>query len=265
MSRGRGSYGPLDRDRHFAVGWVADQATDYVRDRTIGAALRPVLPTITDVNRARRGADRWWTASRSIGGREAAERPAAVVGQELFHTVADRESAIAQISTGFRALANDLAVWQEANMDHPDATATAQWLAADVTPTIEEWNQFVEHEKRSWWARVATNWETFESWLNRLKQLRSLARTRGITLQSVEPSPLPKTIWQRGEEGKGSEAASILGVLKIGALSVIAIMGAVGFYASIRNLRARSQVGVGLDREQLREVIHEELASQPKR
>lgn len=253
MTRDRGSYGPLDRDRHFAVGWATDQAVDYVRDRTVGAALRPVLPTISDVNRARRGANRWWSASRSIGGRGDADR----VGQELFHTVTDRESAIAAISTGFRALANDLAVWQEANTDHPEASATAQWLAADVTPTIEEWNQFVAHEKRSWWARVATNWETFEGWLSRLKQLRSLARTRGITLQSAEPQPLPKTIWQRSEEGKGSEAASILGVLKIGALSVIAVMGAVGFYTSLRSLRSRAQ---GVDREQLREVIHEELA-----
>lgn len=257
MTRGRGNYGPLDRDRHAAIGWVADQATDYVRDRTVGATLRPILPTIGDVFRAREGAGRWWIASRGIGARDAASRPAAVVGQEFFHTVADRDRAIALISTGFRSLANDLAVWQESNPEHPDATATAQWLAADVTPTIEEWNQFVDHEKQSWWSRVATSWETFEGWLERLKQQRSLARARGIVLQSADPVPLPKTIWQRGAEGKGSEVAAVLGVLKIGALTVIAAMGAVGFYTSLRNLHARSQLVT--ESEALRAVVREEL------
>jgi hypothetical protein len=257
VSRDRGSYGPLDRDRHFVIGWGADHAVDYAHARTIGAALRPVLPTIIDVSRAKRGAERWWTASRAIGGRDAANRPATEIGQELFHTVADRERAIATISTGFRALASDLAVWQTSNKDHPSASATAQWFAADVTPALEEWNQFVEHEQRSWWSKVATSWETFEGWLDRLKQLRSLARAHGITLQSVDPSSLPKTIWQRSEEGKGSEATAVLGVLKIGALSVLAFMGAAGFYSAIRGLRARSQDAT--DREKLREVMREEL------
>ena len=84
MTRDRGHYGPLDRDRHWAVGWGADRAKDYVRDRTIGAALRPIMPIVDDVSRARQGAQRWWNASRVIGGRDAAERPAAQIGQELF-------------------------------------------------------------------------------------------------------------------------------------------------------------------------------------
>lgn len=254
MTRDRGSYGPLDRDRHWVIGWGADHTVDAVRDRTVGAALRPVLPTITDALRAKRGGARWWHASQAIGGRVDAERPAAQIGQELFHTVADRERAIGQLSTGFRALASDLAVWQTSNKDHPDASQTAQWLAADVTPTLEEWNEFIEHEGRSWWTKLATSWETFEQWWNRLKQLRSLARAHGIALQSSDPVPLPKTIWQRGEEGKGSEAIAVLGVLKIGVLSVLAIMGAAGLYGAARNLRSRVH-----DREALREVLREEL------
>lgn len=257
MTRDRGTYGPLDRDRHWVIGWGADHAVDHVRDRTVGAALRPVLPTVNDAFRAGRGAERWWHASRAIGGRDDADRPATEIGQELFHTVADRDRAIAQLSTGFRALASDLAVWQTSNKDHPDASQTAQWLAADVTPTLEEWNQFVEHEKRSWWTKLATSWDTFEQWWDRLKQLRALARAHGVVLQSGEPVPLPKTIWQKSEEGKGSEAGAVLGVLKIGALSVLAVMGAVGFFAAIRSLRSRAQ-GAG-EREQLREILREEL------
>lgn len=258
MSRDRGNYGPLDRDRHWVIGWATDRAVDQTYARTVGAVVQPVLPTAVDVMRAHRGAQRWWEASRRIGGRTEAERPATQIGQELFHTVGDRERAILQLSTGFTSLANDLAVWQTANMEKPEASTIAQWLAADVTPTLEEWNQFVDHERRSWWTKVATSWETFEDWWTRLKQLRGLARAHGVTLQSAEPVPLPKTIWQRGAEGKGSEATAILGVLKIGALTALAIMGAAGLYSAIRNLRSRAQSAV--DREALREVLREELA-----
>jgi hypothetical protein len=257
MTRERGSYGPLDRDRHWAVGWGADRAADYVRDRTVGAVLRPVIPVVADVSRAREGAQRWWDASRAIGGRGEAARPVTEIGQELFHTVGDRERAIAHLSTGFRALADDLAVWQTSNTNHPDASANAQWLAADVTPMLEEWNQFVDHERKSWWTKLATSWETFEGWWERLKQMRALARAHGITLQSSEPTPLPKTIWQKSAEGKGSEATAILGVLKIGALSALAIMGAAGLYGAVRNLRAKNRIAH--DREALREILREEL------
>jgi hypothetical protein len=257
MTRDRGTYGPLDRERHFVAGWGADYLTAQVHDRTIGAALRPVLPAIGLATRTSRAANRLWVGTRMTGGRDEATRPPAAVGQELFHTAADRTRAIASLSTGFQALANDLAVWQTVNKDAPNATASAQWLSADVTPTLDEWRGFVERESRSWWRRVATSWETFESWWDRLKQLRSLARAHGITLQSVEPVPLPKTIWQRGEEGKGSEATALLGVLKIGAFSVLTVMGAVGAYGVIRQLRPKHAAG---DREMVREILREELS-----
>lgn len=257
MTRERGHYGPLDRERHWALDWSGARAADYVRDRTIGAAVRPVLPIVHDVTRAKEGADRWWGASRAIGGRPEAERSATSIGQELFHTVGDRERAVAQLSTAFRALANDLAVWQTTHADHPEAAVTAQWLAADVTPTLEEWRSFVAHEQRSWWTKLATSWETFEAWWSRLKQLRALARAHGILLQSVEPSPLPKTIWQRSEDGEGSEATAILGVLKIGALSALAIMGAAGLYSAVHSLRTRARAQD--EHATIREVVRDEL------
>lgn len=262
MSRDRGSYGPLDRDRHFVIGWGADKTVDHVYDRTVGAALRPVLPTVSDVLRGGRGAARWWHASKAIGGRGEADRPATEIGQELFHTVADRERAAAQLSTGFSALASDLAVWQTTNASKPEASQIAQWLAADVTPTLQEWKQFLEHEQRSWWTKLATSWETFEQWWDRLKQLRSLARAHGVTLQSAEPVPLPKTIWQKSEEGKGSEATAILGVLKIGALTALGIIGAAGLFSAVRNLGARARGAA--DREALREIVRDELRHEPR-
>jgi hypothetical protein len=197
--------------------------------------------------------------TRAVGRSTGAQEAVTTVGQELIHTVSDRRRALAQISTGFRTLASDLAVWLSTNSDQPGASTRAQWLAADVTPTLEEWKAFVTHEGRSWWTKLATSWETFEQWWDRLKQLRSLARAHGIMLQSAEPVPLPKTIWQQGAEGKGSEATAILGVLKIGALSALTIMGAAGLFSAIHNLRARERLAG--DREALREVLREELSS----
>ena len=259
MTRDRGSYGPLDRDRNWIMSWTADQTVDYARDRTIGAALRPVMPVVSDAFQASRGAQRLWTATRGIGGRDEAAKPAGQIGQELFHTGANRERAIAQISTGFRALASDLAVWMTSNEERSDATKTAQWIAADVTPTLEEWGAFVAHEQTSWWVKIATSWDTFEQWWGRLKQLRSLARAHGVRLQSAEPVPLPKTIWQHSEAGNGSEATAILGVLKIGALTALGIMGAAGLYGAIRNLRAKAE-----DRTALRAIVREELRVAPR-
>lgn len=257
MTRDRGSYGPSEPGRNWIIGWGAHQTADYVRDQTVGAALRPAMPAISDAYRASRGARRVWTATRGIGGRAEAEKPAAQIGQELFHTAGDRDRAIAQLTTGFRALAGDLAVWQASNMSHPDASKIAQWIAADVTPTLEEWKAFVAREQKSWWTKIATSWETFEGWWDRLKQLRSLARTHGVTLYSVDPLPLPKTIWQHSEDGTGSEAAAILGVLKIGALTALGIMGVAGLFGAIRNVKARAQAAD--DRAELRTIVREEL------
>ena len=201
-----------------------------------------------------------YALTRQLGaGGGSSPAQAVQVGQELFHTVSDRKRAIAQISTGFRTLASDLAVWLTSNSDQPSASSHAQWLAADVTPTLEEWNAFVLHEEGSWWTRLATSWDTFEQWWDRLKQLRSLARAHGIMLQSTEPVPLPKTIWQQSAEGRGSEATAVLGVLKIGALSALALMGAAGLLSGIHNLRTKARLAG--DRETMREVLREELSS----
>jgi hypothetical protein len=235
----RGHYGPLDRDRHFAIGWGTDRAAGYIHDRTIGAALRPVLPAISLASRTGRAASRWWIGSREIGGRDEAAKPPVQIGQEFFHTVADRLRAITTLSTGWKALSSDLATWQHANLDSPDATTIAQWLAADVTPTLDEWKNFAERESASWWTRAATSWETFEQWWERLKQMRALARAHGVQLQSTEPVELPKTIWQKSSQGKGSEATALVGILKIGVFAALTITGAVSLYAIVRELRPR--------------------------
>jgi hypothetical protein len=126
-----------------------------------------------------------------------------------------------------------------------------------VTPTLDEWADFVAHENRSWWTKLATSWETFEEWLNRLRNLRSMARIHHVLLQSAEPAELPKTIWQRSAEGKGSEATALLGVLKLGALVVLGVMGAAGVYAAVREIRPKAHA---LERSAVRQILRSELA-----
>jgi hypothetical protein len=238
MSRERGTYGPPDPDS-FA-GWGTKRIGAYASEYAKALAVSPFLPAIDLATRASRSVDRLSVGTRLL--RSDIGKPRAVIGQELFHTVADRSRALAMLSTGFQALSSDLAVWQTANIDAPTASATAQWLAADVTPTLDEFKTFVAHESKSWWVRLATSWDTYETWWERLKQLRALARAHGITLQSAEPVDLPKTIWQTSEAGKGSEATALLGVLKIGTAAVLTVMGLIGVVAVVRELRPKPVV-----------------------
>ena len=240
MTRDRGTYGPLDRDQNIVIGWGVDQAVDYARDRTIGAALRPVLPAVDIASRASRAADLWWTGSRGLGGRDEAGKPLTQVGQEFFHSVPDRTRAIAALATYFRVFVDDLATWSLANVGKPNSSTVAQWIAADVTPTREEFRTFVVRQDDSWFTKVATSWDTYEDFFDRLRTLRSLARAHGILLQSSEPIPLPKTIWQRGEEGNGTKATAMLGVLKIGVFAALSITGAVTMFTIIRDLHRRT-------------------------
>jgi hypothetical protein len=175
-----------------------------------------------------------------VGGRDEAQKPLHVVGQEFFHTVADRQRALSTLSAYFRAFASDLAVWHEANRAAANATSSAQWLDADVTPTLKEWRAFVEHESKSWWIKAATSWDTFEEWWDKLRTLRALARAHGILLQSAEPVPLPKTVWQRGASGKGNGMTAMLGIVKIGVFTAISLAGAISLYSIIQDMRRRA-------------------------
>jgi hypothetical protein len=255
VSRDRGNYGPIDRQRHGVVGWLADQAGDHA----FSVALEPAVPTLDGVFGAHRGFDRLRTVARGLAPVVGASR--AQVGQDLVHTAADRDRAVEQISTAFRELADDVAAWLTANPTHQAAPGVARWIVADVTPALAEWGEFVAREKKSWWTKLATNWSTFEGWADRVKQFRSLARAHGVTLHSAEPAPLPKTIWQHTESGNSSEAMAILGVLKIGALTALGIMGAAGLYAAVRNLKHR---GHPPEHAEIRQIVREEVAAAHK-
>jgi hypothetical protein len=153
----------------------------------------------------------------------------AVMGGEWFHGGSDRSNALAQLGIDWHAFANDLKA--------PTVSATdATWIAADVQPAIDEWAKFVQRMAASPVASYVTEWSVFESWSDRLRQLRALARARGILLTSAEPVPLPQTVWQRGASGTGSSLDAWITAGKTLVFGAIAITGVIGFYSLGRDV-----------------------------
>lgn len=229
----RGYYGKQWTDydqRHPIVAWSRDAAMSEAITRLIA------IPEVNAALRARHGAELFVHGSTAFQDR--GQTPLAQVGGEWIHTVADRSHAIDRIATDFQALAHDLTVWMESHRDDPSdaASASAQWLAADVIPTLDEWRAFAERERHSWFTRAATSWATFEDWQERLRRLRELARAHGILLQSADPVPLPKTLWQHGSSGQGSEIAPWVGFLKITIFGAMTLTGIAALYAALRDL-----------------------------
>jgi hypothetical protein len=239
----RGEYGPIaprDLDTQLVVGWTEQKALNFARDRAYDVAAQPFMTFVPTIDKAvrMRKAIRWMRVGSTIGGRAEGDKGLTQIGGELFHSIADRQRAVSRLSSEFQSLVNDIAVWHAANEQSSNATAIAQWIAADVTPTLTEWHEFVACEDKSWWTKAATKWETFEDWQDRLRRLRGLARAHGITLESPEPVDLPKTVWERGAEGKGGEAAALLGVLKVAVAAALGVTGFVTMYAVVRELKA---------------------------
>lgn len=152
-----------------------------------------------------------------------------VMGGEWFHGGTDRSNALAQLGIDWHAFTNDL--------HGPTVSATdATWIAADVQPAIDEWTKFVQRMAASPVASYVTEWSVFESWSERLRMLRALARARGILLTSSEPIPLPQTVWQRGSGGTGSSLDSWITAGKTLVFGAIAITGVIGFYSVAKDV-----------------------------
>jgi hypothetical protein len=164
----------------------------------------------------------------------------AQVGAELWHSTSDRMHVIQRLSTDFLNFQNDLAAGL--------ATRTAEqkssdeiWVTADIKPTLAEWQAFAAREAGSWLARLTTSWAVFKQWLDRLRQLRALARAHGIALGSAEPLDLPTTIWERGTTGGGTSSDTLFGFLWVCVYAAVGITGFTALYAALRDLRGRSK------------------------
>ena len=149
---------------------------------------------------------------------------------EWFHGLSDRQAAIGQLSSDFAALEGDLTL-------HATSPEDAAWVASVVMPTLHDWQTFAERQKKSALSPWVTEWSVFETWQERLRRLRDLARSRGIHLDSPEPVRLPQTVWERGESGTGSGLDAWFGLAKAAIFGVIALTGVVGVVAIAKDLR----------------------------
>ena len=215
----RGQYAPIDRSRKPVQAWAADEFVEYAAGPAIRAGYRAVRSTRGVYHGARGLAQSRGTSAQ--------------VGSEWFHTVSDRQSAVNRLNADFAVLAADLAAAVTAN----PTPAGAQFLSADVTPLLKDWVAFAKRETDSWLTRAATDWRAFESWLDRLRRLRSLARSHGIALTSPEPIDLPTTVWDRAASGESGGATSWLGVARVGVLGVIGLAGVHGLYTLWRDVK----------------------------
>ena len=217
----RGQYAPTDREAHPLVG----MGEDYAIDRTVG----PVLALGHRAVRSTRGV---YHSARGLA-QYRGMTSAAQVGSEWFHSVADRSRVVHQLNTDFQVLTADLAATVTAN----PTPAAAQWLSAEVTPTLKAWGNFAQREADSWLTRAATDWRAFETWLGRLRALRTSARSHGIALTSPEPVDLPTTVWDRAASGDGAGVTSWLGVARVGMLGALGVAGVYGLFTLWRDLR----------------------------
>ena len=218
------------------MSWGVDRAAMHV--------VAPIMPTVNAVHRVNAGARDAWSGMQAFSDR--GEKSTAAIGSEWFHSVADRQRAIAQIATDMQTFHDDAvaAITKRSSDGTPDSATDAQWLQLDVMPTLLEWNEFAKRENASWLTRAATDWEAFTSWQERLRRLRELARARGIALQSLEPVPLAKTIWEQGATGDGNKVASAFGLLRLAIIASIGILGAATLYSALRDLRANAKMAV---------------------
>jgi hypothetical protein len=154
---------------------------------------------------------------------------------EWFHGASDRQSAVGQLSADFAAFQGDLGL-------HATEPSDVAWVIAVVVPTLHDWEVFAHKQEGSALAPWITEWSVFESWQLRLKSLRDLARSRGILLESPDPIPLPKTVWERADTGQGSSLDTWFGLLKTVIFGVIALTGLAGFYVIVKDVRGKVTV-----------------------
>ena len=217
-------YRPLDLGdlaaRHPLVGWGAEAALDRA-----AMPLSTALRVYGNSAHLRRGVS-------ELAGDFGKSR--VQIGAEWWHGMADRERALAQLTTDYTAFAADVA----ANARARDA----KWVASDALPLVSAWQAFEKSERDSVAILMATDWDTFERWLDKLRAARANARARDFELSSPEPAELPETVWDQAAEGRGGEAVALLGLAKIAIAGGAALVGAVGLVTLVRDIRDRRKV-----------------------
>jgi hypothetical protein len=150
-------------------------------------------------------------AARPAGGLAFGRYARVAVGNPIYHTVGDRESAVRDMVLGYDQLYGELGraigvlpyeTSAERVKAHPMWFA---WWQSVAEPSFSAWARFKSEQLTgdttgpggSWIAyseRFTTDWPVYEQWHQRLVDLRAGALQLGIPLASPAPSPLPTTL-----------------------------------------------------------------------
>jgi len=163
-----------------------------------------------------------------------------IVSGVLWHSAGDRKIALAQLRADFDALIGEV-------MSAPPMLQHA------LAPTIDAFNAFYQSETTSTLAPWITEWSVFEAWAERLGWARMAVRAAGVDLASPEPKMLPKTVWERGEDGTGSGGDRLLvfgrDTIKLG----LGLAAVIGIWKALRHFRRELSA--------VEEEIDEEIAT----
>lgn len=141
---------------------------------------------------------------------------------ELWHDDDDRKRLLRRLDRDLAAFVADVRV----HVESPDAPPSRrQWWTAEVRPTLDEWRTLYDGSMASWARRTATEWSTYEDWLDRIRDLRSGARAHGLVLSSPEPSDLPRTVYQRAASGCGSDGEAWWTLGRVALYTTVGILG----------------------------------------
>ncbi len=164
---------------------------------------------------------------------DAARGGASRVGGEFYHDDQDRLDVLARLGADFDRLRADV---EPAATAPGVAEARSQWWTADVLPALAEWADFRARES-SWLARFATEWSAYEQWWRRLKAMRSDARVQGIALHSPEPTPIPRTLFERGSTGLGDRVDTVWTTGRVILYAALGITGVLALRTAWKDLR----------------------------
>lgn len=154
------------------------------------------------------------------------------VGLALYHTVGDRERAIAQLSTQFATIANELLGSLGWTADHPtidETQAGYAWYHNVAVPILNEWQTFQARQTDSWWTRWATSWDVYELWMERLKNLRDAADHNGFSIKSPEPQDLMETIWKAAPKQAEDLIWKLIKIVLVGGAVILAGIAILGY------------------------------------
>lgn len=183
-------------------------------------AIAHIASSSTRGVRPREGSGVRFDSPRSVAIERIVSRD--VIGNKLWHSMADRDTALAALKTGWDKLHSEIA--DALHIGTPPAQsgvdpALVQWYGDSFAPLYLAFTEFHDERASSWTGRFGTSWDAFEAWREKLLTAYTDALAHGLEVANpLGGADLPTTVWQDAASAiskAGSGAAKALGWLKL--------------------------------------------------